>query len=143
MVISKALFAWVVKTTESLSLRQGDQFWAHMGLFLLTPLFENIQYVKHTFHVWQQVSHRQHWTFRYLNIKKTSYTTVYSILVYNSVHFQMKIWICRSVHQQLKWAKSIVGICCWCRRRFRVAMDDPIWIDDIIQLWRELRGGSL
>ena len=36
MVISKPLFASVLKNTESL--RRWDQFWAHMGLFLLTPL---------------------------------------------------------------------------------------------------------
>ena len=38
MVISKALFAWVLKTTDSLSLRQWDQFRVYMGLFLLTAL---------------------------------------------------------------------------------------------------------
>ena len=43
--------------------------------------FENIPYFKHTFHVWQQVSHRQHWTFEYFNIKKTSYTTVYLFIL--------------------------------------------------------------
>ena len=36
MVISKAIFASVLKNTESP--RRWDQFWAHMGLFLLTPL---------------------------------------------------------------------------------------------------------